>query len=196
MDQPLGRAIGNALEVAEAVETLRGGGPADLRELSLHLGVELLQLSGLEPDAAAARARLETALASGAALAKLQALVAAQGGDQRLIDDPGVLPQAPFQVPVRAEQSGYVHTIAARDLGYAAIALGAGRSRKGDTIDHATGFQLWAKVGDAVAPGDLLATVHARTEHAAKQAVQAARAAYSLGDLAPPSRPLVAEILR
>jgi len=196
MDQPLGRAIGNALEVTEAVETLRGGGPTDVRDLCLQLGVELLQLSGLEGNAVAAQRRLAEVLASGAALARLRAMVAAQGGDPRVIDDPALLPQAPLQIPVRAEHAGFVGAIAARELGYAAIALGAGRTRKGEAIDHATGFVLQAKVGTSVLPGDLLATVHARSERAAERAVQAVRNAYRLEGQAPLPRPLVAEVLR
>lgn len=196
MDQPLGLAIGNALEVAEAVQTLRGGGPADLRELCLRLRVELLRLSGIETDATVARHRLEAALASGAALEKLQAMVEAQGGDPRTLEALHRLPQAPVQLPVYADASGYVHAIAARSLGYAAIALGAGRTRKGEPIDHATGFVLHVKVGTRVAPGDLLATVHARTAPAAEQAVAGVRAAYTLGAAAPSPRPLIAEILR
>lgn len=196
MDQPLGFAIGNALEVAEAVHTLRGDGPDDLRELCLRLGEELLQIGAVAHDAETARRRLQAVLASGAALRKLQAMVAAQGGDPRVLDDLRLLPQAPVQVHVQSERAGYVRAIAARDLGYAAIALGAGRTQKGERIDHATGFVLEAKKGMQVAQGDVLATVHARSDEAARQAVQAVLAAFSLGDEAPPSRPLVAQVLR
>ena len=164
--------------------------------MCLQLGVELLQLSGLEGNAVAAQRRLAEVLASGAALARLRAMVAAQGGDPRVIDDPALLPQAPLQIPVRAEHAGFVGAIAARELGYAAIALGAGRTRKGEAIDHATGFVLQAKVGTSVLPGDLLATVHARSERAAERAVQAVRNAYRLEGQAPLPRPLVAEVLR
>ncbi len=196
MDQPLGLAIGNALEVAEAVATLRGQGPDDLRELCLRLGTELLLLAGAESEAAAARSRLEEALTSGASLEKLQAMVAAQGGDPRVMDDPRLLPQAPVQISAPARRDGYIQAIAARDLGYAAIALGAGRSRKGEQIDHATGFVLHAKVGTPVAAGQPLATVHARTAEAAERAVAAVGAAFALDDNAPPPRPLVAEVIR
>lgn len=196
MDQPLGYAIGNALEVDEAVRTLHGGGPDDLRELCLALGAELLQLAAVAPNAAAARGALETVLASGAGVQKLQAMVAAQGGDPRMIDRPALLPQAPVRLSVASRRSGYVQAIAARQLGYAAITLGAGRVRKGDQIDHATGFVLRAKVGDPITAGEELAAVHARTMTAAQEAEATVRAAYAIGDAPLPRRPLVAEILR
>jgi pyrimidine-nucleoside phosphorylase len=196
MDQPLGGAIGNALEMAEAIQTLRGNGPDDVRDLCFRLGIELLRLSGMEPEEAAARRRLETALASGAALAKLQEMILAQAGDPAVADAPQRLPHAPVQVSVCADQPGYVRAIAARTLGYVAIALGAGRTKKDEKIDHATGIILHAKVGALVAVGDRLATVHASSPDAAAQAIPAVRAAYALGAEPPAPRPLVAEVLR
>jgi pyrimidine-nucleoside phosphorylase len=196
MDQPLGRAIGNALEVAEAIQTLRGGGPDDLRDLCFGLGSELLRLSGMEADETAARRRLEAVLASGAALAKLREMILAQGGDPAVADEPQRLPHAPVEVPVYADRPGHVRAIAARDLGYVAISLGAGRTKKGEKIDHATGIVLHAKVGALVSVGDRLATVHASSPDAAEQAVSAVRAAYVLGAEPPSLHPLVAEVLR
>ena len=196
MEQPLGRAIGNALEVAEALRTLRGEGPPDVRELCVRLGSELLLLAGAERDPDAARARLEAALASGAALEKLAAMAVAQGGDRRVLDDPALLPAAPEQRAVPAPRGGYVGHIAARDLGYAAIQLGAGRSRKGEAIDHATGFVLAAKLGDRIPAGEALATVHARTPAAAAAGVAAVLAAYRIDDAAPDVPPLLSEVLR
>jgi pyrimidine-nucleoside phosphorylase len=196
MDQPLGFAIGNALELAEAVDTLRDGGPGDLRELCLRLGAELLQMQGPALDATTARRQLESVLASGAALRKLQAMVAAQGGDPRALDDLGLLPRAPVQLHVTSPRGGYVQAIAGRALGYAAIALGAGRTYKGQRIDHATGLVLRAKMGTPVARGDVLATVHARDDEAARGSAPAVQAAFTIGDQAPPSRPLVADVLR
>jgi pyrimidine-nucleoside phosphorylase len=196
MDQPLGRAIGNALEVAEAIQTLRGGGPDDLRDLCFGLGSELLRLSGMEADETAARRRLEAVLASGAALAKLREMILAQGGDPAVADEPQRLPHAPVEVPVYADRPGHVRAIAARDLGYVAISLGAGRTKKGEKIDHATGIVLHAKVGALVAAGDALATVHATSPDTAAQAVSAVRAAYALGAEPPTLHPLVEEVLR
>jgi pyrimidine-nucleoside phosphorylase len=196
MDQPLGFAVGNALELAEAVDTLRGGGPDDLREICLRLGAELLQLSDPALDGTTARRRLATALDSGAALHKLQTMVAAQGGDPRALDDLRLLPQAPVKLQVTSPRAGYVQAIAGRDLGYAAIALGAGRTQKGQAIDHATGLVLRAKLGTQVARGEVLATIHARDEEAASSSALAVRAAFTVGDQAPPSHPLVAEVLR
>ena len=196
MDQPLGRAIGNALEVVEAAETLRGGGPADLLELCLRLGSELMLLAGRETDEAAARSRLERARDSGAAFERLKAMVAAQGGDQRVLDDLAKLPNAPVRLPVHSPRAGYVQAIAARELGFAAVRLGAGRARKGDRIDHATGLVLDRKVGDRVAVGGTLATVHARTETDAVGAGAAVKEAFSVGDMPPRDKSLVAEVLR
>lgn len=196
MDQPLGRAIGNTLEVAEAVQTLRGEGPEDLLALCFRLGGELLALEGAAPNAAAAQPRLEAVLRSGAALEKLRAMVAAQGGDARALDDRARLPAAPVQRPALAPAGGFVQAIDARALGYAAISLGAGRAQKGAALDHATGFVLQAKVGDAVAPGQPLAVVHARTEAAADAASRRVLSAYRVGPERPAERPLVAEVLR
>jgi pyrimidine-nucleoside phosphorylase len=195
MDEPLGLAIGNGLELREAVLTLRGDGPADVVDLCFRLGTELVLLSKMAADRAGARRLLEAALSSGAALAKLRAMVQAQDGDPRVIDDPGLLPAAPVLRTVPAERTGYVQRIAARDLGYAAIALGAGRTRKGDVIDHATGLVLQAKVGAPVAKGDVLATVHARSTAEAAQAARTTAAAYTIGERPPPAHPLVAEVL-
>jgi pyrimidine-nucleoside phosphorylase len=161
MDEPLGHAIGNALEVAEAIETLRGAGPADLTELCLTLAAYMVYLGQQSPSLAAARKRAEEALASGAALAKFGAFLAAQGADARVIDDPWqVLPAAPGQVNVLSTQTGYVAQIAAEELGLSAMILGGGRKTKDDTIDYSVGVSLQKKVGDYVEAGDVLATLH------------------------------------
>ncbi len=160
MDQPLGWAVGNTLEIQEAVGVLRGSGPADLRNLSLALAAEMVTLAGLETTPAAARRRVEAALTSGAGLAKLRAMVSAQGGDSRLIDDPGLLPRAPVLVPVRAERGGYVARLDAGIIGATLTALGAGREKKGDPIDHRVGVVFDHKVGAAVMRGEVLFTLH------------------------------------
>ena len=160
MDQPLGLAIGNALEVVEAVELLRGGGPADLREVTVALTAEMVLLARLAPDLPAARRAVEAALADGRGLAKWRQIVAAQGGDARVVDEPGRLPQAAARIALAAPRSGVVEAIDGEALGLAAMALGAGRARVEDRVDPAVGLVLCAKVGDRVERGAPLLTVH------------------------------------
>ncbi len=131
MDQPLGVAVGNALEVREAIETLQGGGPADLRELVLVLGAEMVRLAGVEADEGKARSLLERLLDSGEAAARFQRMIAAQGGDPEVVENPDLLPRAEVRLPVEAPRAGYVQAIATRELGLASMALGAGRDRPG-----------------------------------------------------------------
>ena len=196
MDQPLGRAIGNALEVREAIATLQGHGPADLVELALVLGGELLDMARPGRPAAEHRATLTAALASGAALAKLRAFVANQGGDPSYVDDPARLPAAPVQVPLPAPRAGTIAAIDAEVLGRACVALGAGRQVKADAIDPAVGLVLHQKVGDRVAPGDPLLIVHARRAEQATDLLPALAAAYRWADGPVNPPPLVKEILR
>ncbi len=191
MDEPLGRAVGNALEVEEAVRTLRGDGPGDLRELCLALGSHMLVLGGLTPDAAAGRAALEERLARGDGLRKLAEMAAAQGGDPEAIEDPGRLPRSPVQQPVPSPADGVVTAIDAEMLGNAAILLGAERMRGGDRIDPGAGMVLHRKIGDRVRRGEPLAVLH--TADAARLADVGPRvqAAYRIGGEGPGPRPLV-----
>jgi len=161
MNQPLGEAVGNALEVREAIETLRGRGPADFREHCLVIASHLLVLAGKAPDLNAARAQLEAALANGRGYAKFRELVAAQGGDVTQVDDPHNLPRATLVRQVSAPRAGLLATINAAEVGRAALDLGAGRTKKGDPIDHAVGILVHHKVGDRVEAGQPLFTVHA-----------------------------------
>ena len=156
MNQPLGREVGNACEVAESVEVLKGGGPADLIEVTYRLGEEMLVLGGVAPDRAEARAQLQRAVASGAAFEKLVEVVAAQGGDPAVIHDTSLLPTAPHHAEVAAPRSGYLTRCDALDLGVAAMRLGAGRERKEDAIDPGVGLRVLAKVGDPVEAGQPL----------------------------------------
>jgi len=160
MDQPLGRAVGNSLEVAEAIATLRGDGPPDLVALARLAGAEMLLLGVKARDRAVALRRIDQALADGSGLAKLRALVVAQGGDPRMVDDPGRLPRAPHVETLRATRTAYVRRIAADAVGNASVRLGAGREKKGDPIDHRTGILLHAKVGARVERGAAFAEVH------------------------------------
>ncbi|MCL4508198.1 MAG: thymidine phosphorylase, partial [Chloroflexi bacterium] len=196
MSQPLGRAIGNALEVAEAIDVLSGDGPSDVSLLTCHLAVELLLLAQRATSAEQAAELVDRALRSGSALQRFSDLVQAQGGDRRIVDTPALLPKARVQQAVRAPRGGFVRGIDARKLGYAAVSLGAGRQRKGEAINHAVGFILKAKVGEAVAQNEPLAIVHASSEPAAERAAAAVIAAYDLGDAPPVVAGLVARMLR
>jgi pyrimidine-nucleoside phosphorylase len=191
MEQPLGRAVGNAIEVREALAIVRGDGPPDLGELVLRSAATLLALSDLGVDEDEGRRRAEAAVASGAAYETYERWIRAQGGDPAET----ALPRAPIVRPVPSPASGTVAAIAATGIGRTAMRLGAGRARKGDAIDHATGIVCLAKVGDAVAAGDPLAEVHARTEAGAEAAAKEVAACYRLADGPVPSPPLVLEVM-
>ncbi|MDQ6884835.1 MAG: thymidine phosphorylase [Candidatus Dormibacteraeota bacterium] len=184
MEQPLGRAVGNALEVREAIETLAGRGPADLTELSLHFGAEMLRLAGVKPT------NLRRLLEDGSALRKLAELITAQWGDPAVIDDPGRLPTAPVQQGVAATADGCVTAVDALGIALAGKALGAGRDRKEAAIDPAVGIVLHKKVGDPVGSGEPVATIHARTPENADQVAAKVAAAFSVGS-AVSARPLL-----
>jgi pyrimidine-nucleoside phosphorylase len=181
MNQPLGSAVGNALEVREALETLRGGGPPDFREHCLRVAAQMLILSGKARQLGAARRRVAAVLEDGSALAKFRALVVAQGGDVGVLDDPSRLPTAAVVVQVSSPKSGYLRRCDARTVGEASVRLGAGRARKSDPIDHGVGILVHAKVGDRMKAGDALFTIHAkdRTAAAAAEAELMGGVAYS-----------------
>jgi pyrimidine-nucleoside phosphorylase len=160
MDQPLGRAVGNSLEVAEAIATLRGEGPPDLVALTRLAGAEMLLLGGRTRSREAALRRIDAAIADGSGLAKFRELVAAQGGDVRMVDDPTLLPRAPHVETLVAKRSAYVRVIAADEIGLASVRLGAGREQKGQPIDHRTGVVVHAKVGARVERGATYAEIH------------------------------------
>lgn len=181
MNQPLGGAVGNALEVKEALECLRGGGPDDLRSLCVELAGQTLHLSGQGDSAEAGRARALDSLDSGAALSKFAEIVSAQGGDSRVIDDPDLLPEARLNVDVACSGSGRVTRIDCARIGGAARVLGAGRERKEDMIDPAVGVVVLKKLGDAVEPGEPVALVHANDSSLAAEAVAMIAGAYELG---------------
>ena len=160
MDQPLGLAVGNALEIREAIATLRGEGPRDVVRLAVLAGGEMLLRARLLRDRKAAEARIERAIADGSGLRKLRELAEAQGGDARVIDEPSRLARAPRVETLRAPKTAYVREIAADGIGVASVRLGAGREKKGDAIDLRTGIVLHAKVGDRVERGAPYAEVH------------------------------------
>ncbi len=160
MDRPLGIAIGNALEVKEAIDTLQGHGPDDLRELSLAIVTRLLVMTGYG-DEESSRQKAETALASGAALQKFKDMVAAQGGDTAVIDHPEQLPTAPYSLDITAPKSGWIITADTEAIGNVCTMLGAGRAKKGDPIDMGAGMKLFKKTGDKVNEGNIIATLYA-----------------------------------
>ena len=172
MDQPLGQAVGNALELAEAIYVLQGKGPADVTALCHHEATTLLQMTGLAANREDAEARVDQAISSGAALKTLAAVIEAQGGDARQVLDPSLLPAAPLRIPLPAPRAGYIAGIDAERVGLATMKLGAGRFKKGDPIDHATGLLFFAKIGDEVEAGQPLLEIHAQSE-AQAQAIQA-----------------------
>jgi pyrimidine-nucleoside phosphorylase len=195
MDQPLGNAIGNAAEVRETIDVLRGGGPADVRALTVRLGAEMLAIGGVARDRRDGARRIEAALASGAGLERFRLGVRLQGGDPRAIDDPRRLPRARHTHLVRAARRGVVTRVDAGLLGRAATLLGAGRLRKQDRIAPGAAILLRAKIGQPVARGDVLATVEfddAARERAARPLVERA---FVVGGQRPRPRPLVLETL-
>jgi len=185
MDQPLGHAVGNALEIREALDTLRGAGPPDLTELVLQASARLLAFSDLRVDEEEGRSRAEAAIADGSALAAYERWIRAQGGDAA----EEALERTPVVQTVEARDPGHVVALKALPVGLAALRLGAGRTRKDDEVDHAVGVVCLKKRGDEVAPGDVLAEVHARDDESAARAAADVRDAYSFGAerVAPPS---------
>jgi len=191
MDQPLGRAVGNALEIREAIATLRGEGPPDFVELVLAASSRLLTLSDLGIDEAEARERVERALADGSAVEAYGRWVRAQGGDP----DESALPAAPVVSGLEASRAGYVAALGAIRVGQAALHLGAGRQTKDDEIDHAVGVVCLRKRGDRVAEGEALCEIHARTQEAAADAAQELESAYVLADEPPPESAVVIDVI-
>lgn len=195
MEQPLGYAVGNVLEVREAIDTLRGNGPQDLQTLCLDLGAQLLVLAGKDRLVRTARTRLEGALMSGQAWRKFRQFVIQQGGDVAVVDDPTRLPEAPVITALPAPASGFVGQIDAFQIGLVAAQLGAGRTRKEDVIDATVGLVLAAKIGDYVEADEPLIYIHAR-DHASAQAAAANLAsAMTLGPAHRPPPPLVLDVI-
>lgn len=161
MEQPLGHAVGNALEVAEAFAALRDEGPADLRQLALTLAVDMCLLARPNDDPAAVRAKLEKLLSSGYALEKLQQMIEAQGGDPNIVEKPQLLPRARVRRAVTLQATGWLQSLDAKEVGHIAKFLGAGRTTKEEDIDPSVGIVIWRKVGDQIHRGEPVATIHA-----------------------------------
>jgi pyrimidine-nucleoside phosphorylase len=178
MNQPLGNAVGNSLEVIEAIETLKGGGPHDFREHCLHVSAHLLVLGKRAKDLTAGRAQAEKAMADGSAFEKFRVLVRAQGGDVAYVDVPSKFPRAKFVEVVASPMDGSISQIQARSVGEAAVILGGGRAKKSDSIDHAVGLVVHRKVGDKIQKGEPLFTVHANDESKLAEAREMTLAAH------------------
>ncbi len=198
MDAPLGRAVGNALEVWESVECLKGRGPDGLMEVSLELAAEMLLLGGVATTREQALERCRRSVADGSALERFRKVVAAQGGDPRVCDDPlGVLPRAAVVEPFRAAASGFITGIRAWPVGQASMLLGAGRARVDSVIDPAAGVVFAKSVGDDVRAGDVIAEIHVNPTHAAalQQVLAMLADATTIADVPPPNRSLILERL-
>jgi pyrimidine-nucleoside phosphorylase/thymidine phosphorylase len=194
MEQPLGKSVGNALEVVECIETLKGRGPKDLESLSLELAAWMLHLGGLG-SLDAARMKVRDALHSGAGLRKFEEIVEAQGGDPRVCGDLSLLPRAAEEVPLRAPRDGRVSRIACRAVGQATMLLGAGRETLASSIDPAVGLVLHKKVGDLVIEGEPLLTLHVNRKDRLSEAEALLRAAIAIAPEAKPRAPLIQAVL-
>ena len=190
MNQPLGNAVGNALEVLEAIDTLQGGGPEDFREHCLHVAAQMLVLGEKASDLKEGRQLAEWSIIEDRAWEKFRTLVTAQGGDVSFVDEPDKLPKAKFIEVVESPQSGYLSRVHARIIGEAAVLLGAGRAKKGDAIDHAVGFVIHHKVGDKIEKGQPLFIVHADDEALLEQACESILAAHEWSDAPTRALPL------
>ncbi|MDO7786434.1 pyrimidine-nucleoside phosphorylase [Desulforamulus aquiferis] len=191
MDQPLGYAIGNALEVKEAIATLKGQGPKDLHELCMHLGSEMLVLAGVDKDTAKARERLEKIIFEGQALEKFKEFIVAQGGDPEVCSKEGLLPPAEIIYPVSSLEEGYVTEIDAEQIGLAAMSLGAGRATKDAAIDLSVGLVLKKKIGEGIGKGEIIAELHAAKGQELLGAEDMVRNAYTIGHNKPAVREIV-----
>jgi pyrimidine-nucleoside phosphorylase len=196
MDQPLGNMIGNALEVVEVVDVLRGEGPADLRLLCIELAGWMLYMGGVSDTVAGGKKQSENLIASGKALDKFRQMVELQGGDPRTIDDPIKLPQANSTVTIASPRNGYLASMQCEEIGTACVILGGGRERKEDSVDPTVGIVLHKKVGDVVSRGEALATIHYNAEARAASARQLLEKSYQIQDSPPlDKRPLIHRVI-
>jgi len=195
MDQPLGRAVGNSLEVIEAIEALKGQGPADLMELCYELGSHMLVLGEVSNTAAEAKVKLKGLIESGAAFEKFKELVGEQGGAVSMIEDISLLPKSNLQIDLLCKSEGYVHSLKAKDVGLASMKLGAGRENKESVIDHGAGIYLHKKIGEAVSPGDVLATLYTNKKEQLEEAKVLLEQAYKIEKEKPEESPLILSII-
>ena len=186
MSQPLGVMIGNAMEVKESIEILQGGGPADVRALTIALAEEMLRLSGIDPSGAA------RSLDDGSALKVFEQIIEAQGGDPQVCSDPDRLASAPHRIPYAAKTAGYVTAMETTRIGMASVALGAGRARVDDVIDPSVGLEMVARVGERVEVGEPLLWIH-HAEHGLEGALRNLDQAFTIGETVPEKQPLIIE---
>lgn len=196
MDQPLGNAIGNALEIEESIELLKGGGPADLKELTLEIGSYMLVLGGVEKELSVAKTKLQQLIDSGKGLEKFRELIEAQGGDVRVIDNPKkYLPQAKYTKEILANNSGFIAKIDTRTLGLSAVNLGAGRKYLDSPIDHSVGIRVFKKVADKVDKGEPIALVYYNIEKDIDTICTIIKEAFSIEDTPVEKQQLIIDIL-
>jgi len=191
MDVPLGRAVGNALEIIECLDTLKGKGPAELTEAVTYLASRMVVLAGQERSEAAATRRVQEALSSGRALETFARMIERQGGTPRVVDDYSLLPSAPDREICRAPRDGYVTTLKAEAIGRASNVLGAGRNKVGESVDHGVGVLACVQRGDRVAVGQSLLELHHRGGRGVEAAMALCSEAITIGDAPPPSRPTI-----
>ncbi|MDD2497977.1 MAG: pyrimidine-nucleoside phosphorylase [Desulfitobacteriaceae bacterium] len=196
MDRPLGYAIGNALEIKEAIDTLKGKGPVDLSDLCLNLAGEIFYLAGKASDFSSGRELARGLLSRGAALDKFREFIAAQGGSKDVVETENLLPQADFRFTVQASVKGWINNMKTRDLGLAAMKLGAGRSTKDDTIDSGVGLVCYKKTGDYVEKGDTLAMIHANDEDQVDEVKKLVLQSYIIKETPPAEKPLIYGIVK
>jgi pyrimidine-nucleoside phosphorylase len=196
MDQPLGRYVGNSLEVMEVLEVLQGGGPNDLCELCLELAAWMFFLGERAGTIQEGKQMSGRLIASGEALAKFRQMIELQGGDAKVVDDPGRLPHAQHRLEVVSERNGYITAIQCEQAGTACVILGGGRERKEDSVDPAVGFVLHKKVGDSISVGESLCTVYYNSEERGQRAQALLQGSFQIGDTAPVQRrPLVHRVI-
>jgi len=195
MEHPLGRAVGNSLEVIECIECLKGNGPKDLEDLSVSLAARMIRLGGLYSTEADAEAMIRGALASGAGLEKFREIIARQGGDPKVIDDYTRLPLAPHRHVIKADRHGFVGDLHAGHLGHGGMVLGGGRQRAEDSVDHAVGVYIHAPVGTDVRPGDDIMEIHYRDESKLQQALHWFETALRIDSSAPVMVPLIRDTI-
>lgn len=196
MDQPLGKMIGNSLEVVEVIDVLRGGGPDDLHELCLHLAGWMLQMGGVSKTVAEGKQRTADLIASGQALEKFRQMIELQGGNPRVVDSPELLPRAQHTMEVASSQDGYLASMQCEQIGTACVILGGGRERKENSVDPAVGIVLHKKVGDRVAAGEAIATIHYNSQARAEEARQLIERSCRIEDARPTSkRPLIHKVI-
>jgi pyrimidine-nucleoside phosphorylase len=196
MDQPLGNMIGNALEVVEVIDVLRGGGPADLRELCLELAGWMLHMGGVSKNVADGKKRSADLITSGQALEKFGVMIELQGGDSRVVDDPKRLPHSQHTMQITSPRTGYLASMQCEQIGTAGVILGGGRERKEDSVDPAVGIVLHKKVGDHVNSGELIATIHYHSQARAERAKQLIESSCRMEDAPPKAkRPLIHKVI-